>query len=99
MKISLRRTINERIVLSSISLYFNPGSFVTIISSNGVGKSTSPNIVSGRYQVDVRHMKTEDEDVMKLLNYKIVRYVSRASQDPMAGTAPHLSIEENLALV
>lgn len=97
-KTFFRRTVNERVALSDISLHLDPGDFVTIIGSNGAGKSTLLNIVSGRYQADVGRVTIEGEDVTKLPDYKVAKYVSRVFQDPMAGTAPHLSIEENLAL-
>lgn len=97
-KTFFRRTVNERVALSDISLHLDPGDFVTIIGSNGAGKSTLLNIVSGRYQADVGRVTIGGEDVTKLPDYKVAKYVSRVFQDPMAGTAPHLSIEENLAL-
>ena len=97
-KTFFRGTINERVALRDISLHLDEGDFVTIIGSNGAGKSTLLNVISGRYQADVGRVTIDDKDVTKLPDYAVARYVSRVFQDPMAGTAPHLSIEENLAL-
>ncbi len=97
-KTFFRGTVNERMALRDVSLTLEEGDFVTIIGSNGAGKSTLLNIVSGRYQADVGRVTIDGKDVTKLPDYAVSQYVSRVFQDPMAGTAPHLSIEENLAL-
>ena len=80
-KTFFRRTVNERVALSDISLHLDPGDFVTIIGSNGAGKSTLLNIVSGRYQADVGRVTIEGEDVTKLPDYKVAKYVSRVFQE------------------
>lgn len=97
-KTFFRGTVNERVALRDISLHLDEGDFVTIIGSNGAGKSTLLNVISGRYQADVGRVTIDDTEITKLPDYAVARYVSRVFQDPMAGTAPHLSIEENLAL-
>lgn len=97
-KTFFRGTVNERLALRDVSLRLDPGDFVTIIGSNGAGKSTLLNIVSGRYRADIGRVTIDGEDVTKLPDYRVAKHVSRVFQDPMAGTAPHLSIEENLAL-
>ena len=97
-KTFFRGTVNERTALRDVSLTLEAGDFVTIIGSNGAGKSTLLNIVSGRYQADIGRVTIDGKDVTKLPDYAVSRYVERVFQDPMAGTAPHLSIEENLAL-
>lgn len=97
-KTFFRGTVNERLALQNVSLTLAEGDFVTVIGSNGAGKSTLLNIVSGRYQADVGRVTIDGKDVTKLPDYAVSQYVARVFQDPMAGTAPHLSIEENLAL-
>ena len=91
-------TINERRALVDLSLELNEGDFVTVIGSNGAGKSTLLNTVSGRYQVDAGDITIDGADVSKMKEYTRARYVGRVFQDPMAGTAPDLTIEQNLAL-
>ncbi len=97
-KAFFRRTINEKIALRDVSLRLAEGDFVTIIGSNGAGKSTLLNVVSGRYRPDLGRVIIDGNDVTRQPDYKVARYVGRVFQDPMAGTCPHLTIEENLAI-
>ncbi len=91
-------TVNERVALRGVNLHLDEGDFVTIIGSNGAGKSTLLNVVAGRHMIDQGSVVIDGEDVSKQPEYKRARNVSRVFQDPMAGTAPHLTIEENLAI-
>lgn len=91
-------TINERVALNNLSLHLDKGDFVTVIGSNGAGKSTLLNTVAGRIFVDSGVVKIGDKKVNKLPEHKRARFVGRVFQDPLAGTAPNLTIEENLAL-
>ncbi|UOQ59651.1 ABC transporter ATP-binding protein [Leucobacter rhizosphaerae] len=91
-------TVNERRALAGLSLSLNEGDFVTVIGSNGAGKSTLLNAISGRYSVDSGSIEIDGKRVNKLKEYQRAAYVGRVFQDPMAGTAPDLTIEQNLAL-
>ena len=91
-------TVNERIALNDLSLELAEGDFVTVIGSNGAGKSTLLNAVAGRLAVDSGDVIIDGRRVNKLPEYKRARYVGRVFQDPLAGTAPTLTIEENLSL-
>ena len=91
-------TANERVALDGLDLTLNEGDFVTVIGSNGAGKSTMLNVISGRYPTDGGTVTINGRDVTKLGEYKRATWVARVFQDPMAGTAPHLTIEENLAI-
>ena len=91
-------TVNERVALDELSLVLDEGDFVTIIGSNGAGKSTLLNCISGRYQLDGGSIHVAGRDVTKMSEHRRARYVARVFQDPMAGTAPHMTIEENLAI-
>lgn len=91
-------TVNEKVALRDLSLTLEEGDFVTVIGSNGAGKSTLLNVVSGRYRPDVGSVWIDDLDVTRLPDHRVARRVGRVFQDPMAGTSPHLTIEENLAL-
>ena len=92
------RTVNEKVALRDVSLGLTPGDFVTVIGSNGAGKSTLLNVVAGRYTPELGTVWIDGKDVTKLPDHAVARYVGRVFQDPMAGTAPHLTIEENLAI-
>ncbi|WP_347305489.1 ABC transporter ATP-binding protein [Corynebacterium sp. SA-MJD20WY100] len=91
-------TVNERRALAGIDLHLEPGDFVTIIGSNGAGKSTLLNAISGRLPVDAGTVTVAGTDVTRLPEHKRAKVVGRVFQDPMAGTAPNLTIEENLAM-
>jgi putative tryptophan/tyrosine transport system ATP-binding protein len=91
-------TPDEKIALHNIQLTLNKGDFVTIIGSNGAGKSTLMNIISGVMFPDEGIIHIDGQNVTMLPEYIRSRYIGRVFQDPMAGTAPTMTIEENLAM-
>lgn len=91
-------TPDEKIALSNINLHLRPGDFITVIGSNGAGKSTLMNIISGAMSPDSGKVLIEDGEVNNMAEHKRSRWIGRVFQDPMAGTAPSMSIQENLAL-
>lgn len=91
-------TVNERVALDDVSVELAEGDFLTVIGSNGAGKSTLLNIVAGRYRPERGTVWIDDNDVTRMPEFKRARYLSRVFQDPMAGTSPELTIEENMAL-
>ncbi|KYG25559.1 ABC transporter ATP-binding protein [Alkalihalobacillus trypoxylicola] len=91
-------TPDEKKALANINLSLTPGQFVTIIGSNGAGKSTLMNMISGSLMPDVGDVKIAGNKVTFEPEYKRARLIGRVFQDPMAGTAPSMTIEENLAL-
>lgn len=91
-------TINEKVALSDVSLHLESGDFVTIIGSNGAGKSTLFNAIAGSFQTDSGKIILDGEDITYLPDYRRSKYVGRMFQDPLKGTAPNMTIEENLAL-
>lgn len=91
-------TVNEKKALSDLSLHLAPGDFVTIVGSNGAGKSTLFNAVAGSFYVDEGSITLDGSDITFAAEYKRSRIIGRLFQDPLRGTAPHMTIEENLAL-
>ena len=91
-------TVNERIALAGVSLTLNEGDFVTVIGSNGAGKSTLLNAISGKLSIDKGDIAVDDRSVRKMDDHRRAQFIGRVFQDPMAGTAPELTIEQNLAL-
>ena len=91
-------TVNAKTALSGLSLHLDPGDFVTIIGSNGAGKSTLFNAVAGAFYVDEGSVSLDGRDITFVPEYKRSRTIGRLFQDPMRGTAPSMTIEENLAL-
>ncbi|MDD9205251.1 ABC transporter ATP-binding protein [Georgenia sp. 10Sc9-8] len=91
-------TVNERKALQQVSLTLAPGEFATVIGSNGAGKSTLLNITAGKMRPDVGRVVIDGEDVTALADHQRAAYIGRVFQDPMAGSAPEMTIEENLAI-
>ncbi|GAB6989121.1 ABC transporter ATP-binding protein [Paenibacillus pini] len=91
-------TADEKIALNHINLKLNPGDFVTVIGSNGAGKSTLMNLISGVMKPDAGGVSINGEVISHLPEFRRSRWVGRVFQDPMAGTAPNMTIEENLAM-
>lgn len=91
-------TVNERKALDNINLHLKRGDFATVIGSNGAGKSTMLNAVSGTYILDSGYVYVDDHDVTLQKSYKRAKYIGRLFQDPLKGTAPNMTIEENLSL-
>lgn len=97
-KIFNEATPDEKIALDQINLELNPGDFMTVIGSNGAGKSTMLNMISGALTPDFGEIELANEKVTKLPEFKRSEMIGRVFQDPMAGTAPTMTIEENLAM-
>nr|WP_263326160.1 ABC transporter ATP-binding protein [Neobacillus sp. Marseille-Q6967] len=97
-KIFNEGTPDEKIAIDQINLTLKPGDFVTIIGSNGAGKSTLMNIISGVLVPDVGEININGKNVTNMSEYKRSQMIGRVFQDPMAGTAPSMTIEENLAM-
>ena len=91
-------TVNEKCALQGLSLHLKPGDFATIIGSNGAGKSTMMNAIAGVFYVDEGSITLDGQDITFIPEYKRSRVIGRLFQDPLRGTAPHMTIEENLAL-
>lgn len=91
-------TIDEKVALLNANLHLKQGDFVTIIGSNGAGKSTLMNIISGGIKQDLGQIMIDGEDVSRFEEHERSQWIGRVFQDPMAGTAPRMTIEENLAI-
>lgn len=91
-------TPDEKKALQSMNLELKKGEFVTIIGGNGAGKSTLMNVISGILAPDVGDVFINQQQVTYLPEFKRAAFIGRVFQDPMAGTAPSMTIEENLAM-
>ena len=91
-------TVNEKKALTNLSLHLEKGDFVTILGSNGAGKSTLFNTIAGTYTPDSGKVYLDGKDITQLPDYKRSKEIGRLFQDPLKGTAPNMTIEENLAL-
>lgn len=93
-----RGTAIENPVLKGLSLTVKQGEFVCVIGSNGAGKSTMLNAISGDCSIDSGKILIQGQDVSHKSSWQRANLVARVFQDPMAGTCESLTIEENMAL-
>ena len=91
-------TVNEKKALTGLSLELAAGDFVTILGSNGAGKSTLFNTIAGTCIPDSGRVFLDGRDITALPDYRRSKQIGRLFQDPLKGTAPNMTIEENLAL-
>lgn len=89
---------DARPALDGVSLALAPGDFVVVIGSNGAGKSTLLNAVAGAVMVDAGRIVLDGADITGLAEHRRAGLIARVFQDPMAGTAAAMTVEENLAL-
>ncbi len=91
-------TPGEKEVFKDFSLDVDRGDFITIIGSNGAGKSTLFNLIAGTFLTDRGEIFLDGENITMMPDHKRSRMIGRLFQDPLKGTAPGMTIEENLAL-
>ncbi len=89
---------DEKIIFENLNLDVKKGEFITIIGGNGAGKSTLMNLIAGSIFPDSGKIFIDDKDVTLIPEHKRARFIGRVFQDPLKGTAPNLTIEENLSL-
>lgn len=90
--------VNEVTALDGVDLDVAEGEFVVMLGSNGAGKSTLMNVIAGVHLSDRGTIVLDGEDITEQPDFKRASRIGRVFQDPMAGTAASLTIEENLTL-
>jgi putative tryptophan/tyrosine transport system ATP-binding protein len=93
-----RGTPNEVRALRGVDLHIDEGSFVIVIGTNGSGKSTLLNAVAGGFPLDAGTLTLDGVNVTGWSEHRRASLIGRVFQNPFSGTAPSMSIEENLAL-
>jgi len=91
-------TVNEKVALNGVSLTMEAGDFATIVGSNGAGKSTLFNAITGGFIADEGSISLGGENITFAPEYQRSKVIGHLFQDPLKGTAPNMTIEENLAL-
>jgi putative ABC transport system ATP-binding protein len=90
--------VNEVTALSNVNLEVRDGDFITIIGSNGAGKSTFLNAMAGSFPVDAGRIVLDDTDITRWPEHKRAALIGRVFQDPLLGTCAGATIEQNLAM-
>ena len=91
-------TVNEKVALNGVSLKMEAGDFATIVGSNGAGKSTLFNAITGGFIADEGSILLGGQDITFAPEHQRSKVIGHLFQDPLKGTAPNMTIEENLAL-
>lgn len=91
-------TVNEKLALDHLDLTAEAGQFITVLGSNGSGKSTLFNAILGKLAPDEGSILLDGEDITRQKDYRRAYHIGCLYQNPLRGTAPDMTIEENLAL-
>jgi len=91
-------TIDEKTAIDGITLHVKNGDFITVIGSNGAGKTSLLNLIAGTYAPDEGEISIDGEPVTRLAEHKRAKYLGRIFQNPLMGTAASMTIEENLSM-
>lgn len=91
-------TTDAKKALDNLSLHVNQGDFITVIGANGAGKSTLFNAIAGSFITDSGKIELNGTDISLMPEHKRAKKIGRLFQDPMRGSAPGMTVEENLAL-
>ena len=93
------KTINgEKIIFEGLDLDIKDGDFVTVIGSNGAGKSTLMNLVIGDIEAEDGNILLDSDDITRVDAHIRAKYISKVYQNPTFGTAPSMTIKENMAM-
>ncbi len=93
-----RGTPNEVVALDRVSLHLEEGGFITVLGTNGSGKSTLLNAVAGNFCPDSGRILLDGKDITRWKEHRRAKLIGRVFQNPFTGTAPDMTIAENLAL-
>jgi putative ABC transport system ATP-binding protein len=93
-----KNSLDEQAALDNINLHVAEGEFITIIGGNGAGKSTLFNAISGSMLCDSGEIILDRTDITYMPEHKRAPFIGRIFQDPMKGTAPNMTVGENLII-
>lgn len=88
----------QKVLLNNVNLTIKTGDFITVLGGNGAGKSTLFNSISGTLPLTNGQILMGDQDITLFSEEKRAKYIARVFQDPKMGTAPRMTVAENLLL-
>lgn len=91
-------TIDEKTLFNDFSFQMKPGEFVSVIGSNGSGKTTMLNIISGDTLPDGGSVFLDGEEITRQKNFRRAKKIARVFQNPAMGTCPSMTVFENLSV-
>ena len=97
-KVFNKGTVDAKLALDNVSVDIKKGDFVSIIGANGAGKSTLFNAIAGSFYTDSGTIELDGRDITLAPEHKRAKQIGRLFQDPLKGTAPGMTIEEDDSL-
>ena len=91
-------TINEMCLFQDFNLSIDKGEFVSVVGSNGSGKTSMLNIICGSIPVEAGKILIDGKDITKAKEFKRNRTIGRVYQNPAMGTCPSMTILENMSI-
>ena len=91
-------TVNEMCLFEDFSLSIDDGQFVSVVGSNGSGKTSMLNIICGSIPVDRGTIQINGQDITQMPEYRRQRRIGRVYQNPAMGTCPNMTILENMSM-
>jgi len=91
-------SLDEKILFEDFNLNVSPGEFVAIVGSNGSGKTTMLNVISGNIKADTGSIFLNGKDITRQRNFQRASKIARVFQNPSMGTCPSMTIMENMSL-
>lgn len=91
-------TPEEKTILHDLNLKLHDGDFVTLLGTNGAGKSTLLNVINGSLKPSTGQILLDETDITNLSEVKRAKAIAQVFQDPKMGTAPRMTVAENLLL-
>lgn len=91
-------TVNESTLFSNFNLEIKKGEFISVIGSNGSGKTTMLNLICGSIPLDRGNIVVQGQNINKLKEYQRSRFIGRVFQDPAKGTCPSMTILQNMSM-
>ena len=91
-------TVTETCVFDNFNLNINNNEFLSVVGSNGSGKTSMLNIICGSIPIDKGEINIDGKNITKMPEFKRMKNIGRVYQNPAFGTCPSMNIIENLSM-